>query len=295
METMIDPAKAVQHKLPIDSYKFTSDKCIIYALGIGFSKDQLHLPDLRFTYEKYDNFTPFLTMIGSPDIQKFGIFKDVPGLPIPHRSKLLHAEQYIEIHKPIKVDTEVLRTFEISDVFDKKSGALLCNKFEYLDPDTKEKYATVDSHCFLIGSGGFEKFGKPKNAIPKIPEKEPTHVLKETTSKSQALLYRLVGDDNPLHVDPDQSKVVGFSTPILHGMCTFGVIIRSIFQKYCEENPWRIKKVGIRFTSHVFPGETLIINTYQEDDSQIIYSATTKERGKVVAIGFVNLNMVSKM
>ena len=114
------------------------------------------------------------------------------------------------------------------------------------------------------------------------------------TTPNLAILYRLNGDRNPLHIDPDMASMGGFDKPILHGLCFFGITARAIQQHFFKINPDAMKQIGVRFTSHVFPGETLVISGWKEGDT-IIFSTSTKERGKVVISGFVKVAPTPKL
>jgi len=102
-------------------------------------------------------------------------------------------------------------------------------------------------------------------------------IATQTTTKNQAILYRLCNDRNPLHIDPEMAKMGGFEAPILHGLCTKGISVKAVQQHFFKENPERLKQVSVRFTSHVFPGETLVISAWKEKDT-IIFASKTKER-----------------
>ena len=86
------------------------------------------------------------------------------------------------------------------------------------------------------------------------------------------------------------SELGGFDVPILHGLCTFGFTARAVFEQYHKEDPMILKKISGRFTSHVFPGETLVVDMWKEEDT-VIFATKTKERGDVVLKGYCNLNV----
>ena len=108
------------------------------------------------------------------------------------------------------------------------------------------------------------------------------------------MLYRLCGDPNPLHVDPDMAEMGGFNKPILHGLCSFGISARAIQQHFFKANPDLMKQIAVRFTSHVFPGETLVVEAWKESD-KILFTTKTKERGLVVVQGMVQLPKDAKL
>lgn len=154
--------------------------------------------------------------------------------------------------------------------------------------ETKEKYATVRSGLFIRGIGGFGNKGKLKLKYPKPPQREADFVSEEKTDPNLCFLYRLNSDVNPLHVDPDMAAMGGFDKPILHGLCTYGITARVLQQHFFKDDPNALKAFGTRFTSHVFPGETLVVEAWKEGN-MIITQAKTKERGKIVLKGYVTL------
>ena len=147
---------------------------------------------------------------------------------------------------------------------------------------------------FIRGLGGFGAKGTFVSPFPKLPDRIPDEIMVCPTDKNQALLYRLTGDFNSLHVDPGMAAFGGFEAPILHGLCTYGIVTRAIYNTYCDSDPTLIKSINSRFTSFVYPGETIVVDMYKEG-SKIIFSAKTEERGLQVIIGFVEIAATSKL
>lgn len=155
--------------------------------------------------------------------------------------------------------------------------------------------AVCQASLFIRGIGGFGYKGTLKSAVPNaMPKRDADFTGEEPTNVNQAILYRLNGDRNPLHVDPDMAEMGGFNKPILHGLCSFGVSARAIQQHFFKENPDLMKQIAVRFTSHVFPGETLVVKGWKEG-SKILFATSTKERGKVVVQGMVQLPPDAKL
>ena len=149
-------------------------------------------------------------------------------------------------------------------------------------------------NLFIRGLGGFGRKGEFSNPLPDAPKSAPTKTSEQITDKNQAFFYRLCGDRNPLHVDPNMSSMGGFDIPILHGLCTYGTTARAVYEAFFKEDPSKLQSISGRFTSHVFPGETLIVSMWQEGN-QIIFSTKTKERGKEVLKGYATLKAAAKM
>ena len=176
----------------------------------------------------------------------------------------------------------------VADFQDKGKGALLVLDSHVLSAETRELYTTIRGSLYIRGSGGFGYKGKVKSNFPAIPKRAPDFVQEEPTRKNQAFLYRLLRDKNPLHVDPKMSAKGGFQTPILHGLCQFGFSARVIQENYCPLDPQGFEQMNARFISPVFPGDTLIVQCWK-DGNNIIFATKTKERGKVVIMGYVTL------
>ena len=220
---------------------------------------------------------------------------DAPGIPEFNPMMLLHGEQRIEINRPIPPGSRIKAESKISDVADKRSGAVVTLEVKQTDVKTGELYTTNYSKIFIRGIGGFGDKGILKDPpMPAIPKRTADHVAEEITDKNQALIYRLCGDPNPLHVDPNMSAMGGFEMPILHGLCSYGFSARAIYEKYCGNDPKRFKAMNARFTSHVFPGETLVVEMFKEG-GQIIFQTKTKERGKAVVVGTVDIAPAAKL
>ncbi len=142
---------------------------------------------------------------------------------------------------------------------------------------------------FIRGLGGFGFKGKTQNTLPKIPTRNPDKVVEDKTVPNQAIFYRLAGDTNPLHIDPNMAQMGGFDQPILHGLCFYGISAKLVAQAFADGDVNKIKSVQARFTSHVFPGETIQLSGWKEGN-KVIFSAKTAERGKEVIQGVVELN-----
>ena len=269
--------------------EFKNNDSILYSLGIGFQTDNMNKDHFKYTYENNEDFRSFPT--NAVTICHRGPFADgdfnVPGMPAFNPMMLLHGEESVIAHKPLVPGTTYEVQEKIADLQDKGKGALLIFDSELRDIESKELVSTVRSSLFIRGMGGFGYKGTVQTAYPKAPKRKPDVVREEKTEKNQAFLYRLCNDRNPLHVDPQMSAMGGFDVPILHGLCFYGFTARSICEQF-KIDPDQIGEIGSRFTSHVFPGETLVVHGWKEGNT-LIFNTTTKERGKVVLIGFAHL------
>jgi acyl dehydratase len=237
-------------------YEFSYDEkdLIIYALGIGFGKDCL-----EYVYEGDKDFKAFPT---------FGvIFPANAGAEAFLSTKanfatVVHGEQNLQIHNPLPREATVLTTAVIEGIYDKGSGALIVMRF-----DSKGKNGVpLCSNwvgAFVRGAGGFGGAAQPRKEIPTIPQKSPDFVLDAQTGVNQAALYRISGDRNPLHIDPAVANAVGFKEPILHGLCTYGVICRRFVKEVLQSDAAKLKSYSARFSTPVIPGESLQTKVWQ--------------------------------
>jgi acyl dehydratase len=268
----IDPAVVGQELTPLD-YEVTPDKVILYNLGIGAGEEA---DDLKFVYENAPGLQALPTFGVIPPFPALMGLLGVPGVEI-NVFMLLHGEQYLEVRKPIPVQGKLLSKPRISALYDKGKMALV-----ELDVDTVDESGDVVFYnkfgTVIRGEGGFggEKGPEPGN---EPPERDPDAVVELKTGITQAMLYRLSGDKNPLHVDPGFASVGGFEKPILHGLCSFGYAGRAVLQAFCDNDPAKFKAIKVRFSRHVFPGETIITEMWKVADDQIVFRCKTAERG----------------
>jgi len=265
----------------------SSNDLILYALGIGFSQDPMNRAHFKFTYENEDGFQAFPTIPVLLGTQNLLEFTNCKGIPEFNFMNLLHGEENVEMFAPIKADEKIVAKSHILDVQDKGKNALIIIKSE-IKSEKGEMKAIIHRPLLFRGLGGFGDKGTYKSEFPPAPQRTPDHTATEKTQPNQAILYRLSGDVNPLHIDPDMAAMGGFDKPILHGLCTFGFAMRAAYDKFCNGDPSQVAKTSARFTSHVFPGETLVIDMWKEG-RKIVLQAKTQERGKVVLIGFMEV------
>jgi acyl dehydratase len=173
--------------------------------------------------------------------------------------RLVHGEQGIVIHRPFPIGGEVIGRSRITGLVDKGAGrgALLYSEKVVLDGVDETLLATTTSTTFLRGDGGFGGASGPVRPPHAVPGTAPDHVVDLPTRPEQALLYRLNGDDNPLHADPAAAAAAGFPRPILHGLCTLGVVGHALLRTLGGYDAARFQALDLRFSAPVFPGETI--------------------------------------
>lgn len=199
---------------------------------------------------------------------------------------LLHGEQYLEITEyPIPTSATLVSYPQLLEVVDKGSAAVLKSGTTTINKETGKKVFYNEATVFIRGSGGFGGQKKPENrgastASNEAPKREPDCVAEEKTTEEQAVLYRLSGDYNPLHVDPAFSRVGGFKVPILHGLCFFGIAGKAVYQKYGA-----FKNIKVRFAGTVLPGQTLVTEMWKVGNNKVVFQTKVKETGKLAISG----------
>lgn len=259
-------------KLEPASASWSSHDCALYALGIGAGQqDPLH--ELEFTTDT----TPYRQQVVFPT---FGVLAGtkggVQGLlnflgDAVDTRKMLHGEQKCEQLSPLPTEATVVITAQISAVWDKGSATVIETVSEVIDANSGELYCRSTQAMFFRGVGGWGGERGPSSTPATAPAREPDRVLSASTRPDQALLYRLCGDDNPLHLDPDVAKDAGFPRPILHGLCTYGVVGRTLLSAYAGSDPRRFISLSARSSSPTMPGDILAIETW-EDGGEIAFS-----------------------
>jgi acyl dehydratase len=198
-----------------------------------------------------------------------------PGLQF-NFAMLLHGEQDLEIHQPIPTEAKVKSSGVVKEIWDKGKAALVVLEVETRDESNSLLFTNRFS-LFLRGEGGFGGEPGPK-AGNQAPERDPDGVIEVATMPQQALIYRLSGDKNPLHADPEFAKMGGFDRPILHGLCSYGVVCKAIVDHVLGGDTTKVARWQARFAGVGFPGETYQISYWKEGD-KILVAANSKERG----------------
>jgi acyl dehydratase len=231
----------------------------LYALALGYGSDPLDEAQLRFVYEKELRPVPSLcNTLAHP-----GFWIKDPALGLDW-VRALHAEQSFEINKALPCSGRLEGRYAITGVADKgaEKGAILEIEKQLFDKSTDTLHATVRSAIFLRGDGGQGEFGSLAPSPDPLPQSAPDRVIDIETLPQTALIYRLNGDLNPLHVDPRVAKAAGFASPILHGLATMGFATRAIMEAACGQDPDLLSAVHVRFTQPVYPGETIRTEIY---------------------------------
>lgn len=252
---------------------------ILYALGLGYGHDPMDEEELRFLLEDRLVAVPTMSaVLGGP-----GAWMTDPRTGIEW-IKSLHGEQGLKIFRPLPPEGNVIGRNRVVDVIDKGPGrgALLMLERDIIDEDTGEIIATRTSTSFLRGDGGC---GAPSQKQPTphaLPDRKPDLAYAMTTRPEAALIYRLSGDWNPIHADPAKAKAAGFDRPILHGLCTYGMIGRALIATVCDKDPSGLREFGGRFSAPAYPGETIRVDIWDEGGGRFGFEARIPERDLVI-------------
>ncbi|WP_431284299.1 MaoC/PaaZ C-terminal domain-containing protein [Humitalea sp. 24SJ18S-53] len=274
----IDPQRLLNWPVPDVHQSLTAKDVILYALSVGVGHDPLDQGELRFLDERQLIALPSMAVVlGYP-----GFWLGDPATGVD-AVRLVHGEQGLIIHRPLPVTGTVLGRTRITGLVDRGEGkgALMYSERAVLDAQTGDPFATLTSTTFLRGDGGFGGAAGPVKAPHPEPDQAPDLSIDLATRPEQALIYRLNGDFNPLHIDPATATRAGFERPILHGLCTFGVVCHGLVRSICGGEPSRFGSMDLRFSSPVYPGETIRTEIWHQDGGAA-FRARVVERDRVV-------------
>ena len=270
--------KLINWKIPAVEQQLTKRDTILYALGVGLGADPCDADQLKFVYEQNLQALPSLAIIlGYP-----GPWHAQGDTGIT-RSHVVHGEQGFTIHKPLPVEGAIVGLTKVAGVLDKgkDKGALVQTECTVRDKATGETICTLTSTTFCRADGGFGGPSGPSKPQHPIPDTPPDLVCDLPTLPQAALIYRLSGDYNPLHADPAYAQKAGFKMPILHGRATFSVAAHALLKTCCGYNASRFKSMAGRFSSPVYPGETIRTEMWRSGDI-VTFRSTVPARGVTV-------------
>ncbi|MBI4184058.1 MAG: MaoC family dehydratase N-terminal domain-containing protein [Proteobacteria bacterium] len=250
----IDYVKLMARRFPDVEHRYSRRDTILYALGIGLGADPLDPGQLRFVYERELKAMPTMAAV----LGYIGFWVKEPDTGIDW-VKVVAAEQGIAIHRPLPPEGAVVGRLRLTGIVDKGTGrgALIYSEREVIEKDSGALLATVTQTLFCRGDGGFGGPSGPVREPHPLPARAPDLACDLATAANQALLYRLSGDGNPLHADPEVARRAGFERPILHGLATLGVACHAIVRALCAYEPERLARIEVRYSRPVYPGETI--------------------------------------
>ena len=266
----------MSYQIPEVRQRLSSRDAVFYALSVGFGQDPLDPRQLDFIdgHRRLRAAPTQSVVLAHP-----GFWMADPKTGID-AVRVVHGEQRIAMHRPLPFEGEVIGRTRIAGLVDKGPGrgALLYSQKDVLATETGELLATTRSTTFLRGDGGFGGPNGPVEPPHAMPDTPPDVIVAMPTRPEQALYYRLNGDDNPLHANPEVAAKAGFERPILHGLCTLGVVGHALLGTLGEYDDTRFKELAMRFSSPVYPGETIQVEIWRDGS----FRALVKEREVVV-------------
>lgn len=274
----IDPQVALAAEPTTKEIAWTRRDVLLYNLSVGAGLRGED--DLDYVYEKNLKVLPTFAMVAGGGISAGedpgggtgGL--DRPGLDID-LYKILHGGQSVTVHQPIPATGSATVATRVSNVYDKGKAAVIEMEAAATDAEGAPLWTNV-MQIFVRGEGGFGGDSGPENTWS-APEREPDHVLTSTTDDRQAMLYRLNGDLNPLHVDPAFASMAGFEKPILHGLASYGIVARALVDEVLDGDPTRLTSLNVRFAGSVYPGQTIETKVWRSGD-ELLLASTCPER-----------------
>ncbi|MFF7077635.1 MaoC/PaaZ C-terminal domain-containing protein [Streptomyces lavendulae] len=268
----IDAAKALAAEPRQGEIGWDHKDIQLYHLGLGAGIPATDPDELRYTLESRLHVLPsFATVAGAGMAMLGGLA--APGIDV-NLAAVLHGGHSIELHRPIPVKGRATSTSKVAAIHDKGKAAVIVLRSEVADADGP--LWTSDAQLFVRGEGGFDGERGP-SVRAEQPERAPDRTEERTIREEQALLYRLSGDWNPLHADPEFAKLAGFDRPILHGLCSYGMTLKAVVDTVLGGDVSRVRAYRTRFAGIVFPGETLRIRMWQET-GRVLVSVTAVDR-----------------
>jgi len=273
--------RLLAYRIPAATSTATPRDAMLYALGVGVGDRPEHPNDLQFVFENGLKMLPSqVNVLCHP-----GAWMRDPGLEIDW-VKLLHGEQGFEILKALRPGQTYLGETRVTGVLDKGAGkgAMLFVRKELHEVQDGRRgalVATIDSTYVLRGDGGCGSTVAEAPVPHALPDRAPDAFVALPTLARAALIYRLSGDHNPIHADPEVARKAGFERPILHGLCSLGVATRAVLRACCDDEPERLRSLKLRFSSPVYPGETLVTELWR-DGAVVSFRTRVAERDVVV-------------
>ncbi|MXO60660.1 3-alpha,7-alpha,12-alpha-trihydroxy-5-beta-cholest-24-enoyl-CoA hydratase [Altererythrobacter salegens] len=275
---MIDPHHLVGLPPETIRHRFERRDTILYALGVGAGQQG---DERELFYVCEDRLVALPTM--AVVLAYPGFWQMEPRYSIDWK-QILHAEQSCDFYAPLPIEGHVRGELRIDAIVDKganKGAFLRAERLIYSEPDNR-LIARVRQISYLRGDGGCGSAGQQLEILPIVPDGPPDVQVTLATRPEQALLYRLSGDGNPLHYDPEVAKAAGFPSPILHGLCTYGYACRAILQAALPDNGFNLRKLQCRFTAPVYPGDRLEVEIWKTSDSARAFRVSVPARKTIV-------------
>lgn len=274
----LDIDKVLNYKFkPID-FSWDDDKVILYHLGLGAGADWLNPDELRYTYEKNLQVLPSYGVLPSFDAMLNIVASDV--MADVNKHKIVHGEHELIIRQALPAKASVVTDSRVEGVYGKGSGVLVVIESDTRLKDSGDLLLTNRWSLFLRGEEADTTADAPDTSLS-YPDREPDFVHETLIIPQLSQIYRLSGDKIPFHVDPEVAKLAGFETPIMHGLCTYGVICKAVVDSCADGDASRLESFRGRFANPAFCDDTIVTKIWQEG-SRCFIQAESKESGHVL-------------
>jgi acyl dehydratase len=281
----VDPQAAIGAELPPVDFSWDVSDVQLYHLGIGAGNRPTDPRDLRYLDDKNPLVLPTFATVAATIHDTEPPRVSFPGIDVD-LAKVVHGRQSVTAHRPLPPAGKATTTGRIAEVWDKGKAAVIVHEKTTVDSDGELLWSERSS-IFARGEGGFGGERGPSESV-ELPDREPDIDVRTPVSPQQALLYRMCGDRNPLHSSPEFAKAAGFPAPILHGLCSYGIVCRTAADEVLDGDGSRVTGFTSRFSGIVFPGETLRTRIWRED-GRLLIRATVVERDDAPALSDVVL------
>jgi acyl dehydratase len=271
----IDPDVAIGAVLPEFGLSWTSSDVLLYHLALGAGADPTDARELRYATEKDLQVLPTFAVVAHTLGATAPPKVSYPGIEIDLR-KVLHGTQRIDVHAPLATEGKAKAVTRVANVYDKGSAAVVVTETVVTDLDGTPLWTNTSS-IFARDEGGFGGERGPSGKV-ELPDRDPDHVISSPTLPQQALWYRLLGDRNPLHSDPEFAAAAGFPAPILHGLGSYGIVCKALTDTIVDGAASRVRSFGVRFAGVVYPGETLRTEAWELSPGRYAVRTTVVER-----------------
>jgi acyl dehydratase len=273
----INPDAATDQWSDWTERSWSSKDALLYALGVGAGVQDPTGFELQFTTENSSG----VQQRALPTIAVVlgGLGSGLRDIGTFNPAMLVDGARTVIWHREIPVEGALKTRGRVTGVYDKGSGAVIASESESVDAATGDPLFTLRSQVFVRGEGGFGGDRGPSAKL-EYPSRAPDQEVTYQTREDQALLYRLNGDRNPLHSDPEFAKLAGFPKPILHGLCTYGFTGRALLHALAGSDPARLTSMEGRFSKPVFPGDALTVRMWVDGGHALFQTVT--QNGDVV-------------
>jgi acyl dehydratase len=281
----IDPSVALGAEFGAVEFSWSATDVQLYNLALGAGADPMDPRELSYVVDHTPQVLPTFGCVAASFHEVEPPKVSWPGVDID-LAKILHASEEVKVPAPLPPSGSARALSRIVEVWDKGKAAVVVLETSVTAQDGTPLW-TQRRSIFARGEGGFGGERGPSMAV-EAPERDPDVEVELATLPQQALLYRLCGDRNPLHSDPEFAAAAGFPRPILHGLCTFGITCKVIVDACMDSDVSRVGSYGARFAGVVFPGETLVARMWRED-GRIVANVTVPTRDNAVVLSGVEL------